>query len=275
MSTTFSPYLKVILAGVLFGFSASLIKWISLPTTSLLSIRLAIPTIVVLLFIFIKKKKIRFNWRLVIASILNSSRLYFYILGFVLIDIGTAVIILYTWPIFTYIFSVFLLKEKIQRKNLYLLITAFVGIVIVYINQDFSLANINFIGMSAILFSSILYALSVVLFKKVDYSKTENLFYQNILGGFLFLPFVFVNQPLPTPYQWSLSIFYSLLIEIICYLLFFSALKKIKASTASHILYIEVVSAIICGILFFNESLTINNIIGGSLILFSAFMIKA
>ncbi|MCK5062697.1 MAG: EamA family transporter, partial [Candidatus Aenigmarchaeota archaeon] len=63
-------------------------------------------------------------------------------------------------------------------------------------------------------------------------------------------------------------------IGIVGFILFFSALKKINASTASHLTYVEVISAAIFGIVLFGELLTWNVLLGGILIIASTYFLK-
>ncbi|MBI2665482.1 DMT family transporter, partial [Candidatus Woesearchaeota archaeon] len=87
-------------------------------------------------------------------------------------------------------------------------------------------------------------------------------------------PFIFINKPLPTLPQTSVGIFYGALIGLVGFVLFFSALKKIKVSTVSFLSYTEVVSAIILAVIFFQETLTWNMIVGGLLIILATTLIK-
>lgn len=123
--------------------------------------------------------------------------------------------------------------------------------------------------MLAMLISASLSAVTTLLFKlqSENYTKQQLVFFQNVAGAIIFLPFLFINQPYPNFSQSSLASLYSLLIGLVAFLLWFSALKKIKASTLAIISYTEVVSAIILGALILKEGITLNMIIGGGIIL--------
>jgi drug/metabolite transporter (DMT)-like permease len=153
---------------------------------------------------------------------------------------------------------------------------AFLGIIFVYFNQELSFANKDFLGMTAMIGSTLIYSVVVTIFKKesLKYTKLQSVFYQNLVGAVIFLPFLFLNKPIPTPAQAGLTSFYVILIGIIGFSLFFSALKKIKLSTASSLCYVEVVSAILFGIIIFKEILTWNMMVGGILIILSTVLLK-
>ena len=116
----------------------------------------------------------------------------------------------------------------------------------------------------------------VVTFKgqSLKYSWQETVFYQNLLGAVFFAPIFFFANPLPNAMQVSGAMGYGILVGIIAYGLFFIALKQIKASTASLLAYIEVLSAILIGVVFFEEILSWNLILGGALIIISAILIR-
>ncbi len=278
MSIKLNPYLEVILAGILWGTSGIFIKILNLPPTTISFFRLAIPALILRIYFLIKKKKLKYsnNKLMLLASSLNAIRVFFYFVGFTLTSIGNAVIILYTWPIFATILSIIFLKEQISKKNILLLSTAFIGIILIYLNKEISFANKDFLGMSSMLLSAIIYSSTIVIFKKesLTHSKFEIIFYQNLTGAILFLPFIIINRPIPTLPKISIATIYAILIGLVGYTLFFSALKKIKTFTASMLSYTEVISGIIFGIIIFKEILTLNMIIGGILIIMSTTMIK-
>lgn len=272
-----NPHLEVIIAASMWGLSGVFIKILNLPPTSVSFFRMAIPTLILSIFFLIKKQKLfkGNNKLMLIASSMNAFRSFLYILAFTLTSIANSVVMLYTWPIFTTIFSAILLKEKVSRRNALLLFVAFLGVIFVYLGKQFSFANKDIIGMSAMLVSAAVYSLTIIIFKKVseDYSKLETVFYQNLVGAIVFIPFIFINQA-PSLFQTGIGITYATLSGLIAYSFFFSALKQIKASTVSFLSYIEVVSAIAFGILIFKELLTWNVFVGGILIIGSAIMLR-
>ncbi len=278
-----NPYFEAILAGIIWGLSGIFVKYLGLPPTTTTFFRLAVPTVILFLFFVVQKIKLFHgnNKLILVASVLNAGRVYLYTVGFTFASIGNAIIVLYTWPIFTTIFGILFLKERVSKRTFFLLFTALVGTTLVYFNtyiyfnKEFSFSD-NFIGMTAMLFSAIIYALTVIIFKKESkkYSEYETIFYQNVLGSILFIPFLFINQPFPTLPQVSIGIVYGALIGLIGFIFFFSALKKIKVSTVSLLSYSEVISAILLAIIFFHETLTWNVMIGGSLIIIATTLIK-
>ena len=275
----FNPSLEVIIAAIIWGTNGVFIKLLDLPSTTISFFRLGIPTIILL--IYFKLKKINFfavenKLLMIFASFLFGIKTILMILGFQFSPLSTAVIVIYTWPIFATIFSAIILKEKIVKRNIPLLILAFIGIIFIFFNQNISFGNLEFLGLTFMLIVAILHALIIIIFKKQSdkNSKYETIFYQNIVGFLMFSPFIFINTPTPTLLQTGIGITYGTLIGLIGFIFFFSALKKINASTASHLTYVEVISAVIFGMIIFKELLTWNIVVGGLLIITSTYLMK-
>ena len=273
-----TSYLKILLAAIIWGSSGAFIKYIDLHPYLITFFRTAVP--VVLIGSFSNWKDLRTIFTasrlMFFASLLNAVRLIFYFIGFTYAPIGNAVIILYTWPVFALVLSRIYLKEPLPPKNIVLLIISMIGIGFIYIDKEIAFDNEVFLGMLAMLFSSFIYALTVIIFKKEspNFSNWSIVFHQNFVGAVLFT-IIFITFPeKPDTTQSLVSVVYAVLIGIAGYGLFFSALRKIKASSASFIAYIEVVSGIMFGVFLFNETLTWNVILGGLLIIGSSILLK-
>ncbi len=273
----FNPYLKVIFAALLWSTSGIFVRLLNLSPGVFSFFRMAIPVIILFVFLIIKQKPIIKGHigLLLFGSFLNAIRLFLYYTSFTYTSLGNAVVILYTWPIFMTILSLIFLKEKINFRNIILLISAFLGIVIVFINKKFSFQDNDFIGMTAMLLSSIIYSFSLLIFKKktTEYSGVEITFYQNIVGAVICIPFIFM-LPEITFIQISLISLQGFLVGVLAFFLFFSALKELTSAKASLLSYIEVLSTICISVLIFHEPFTWNLLLGGSLIIVSVIFLK-
>ncbi len=274
----FNPYLAIILAATIGGASGVFIKLIDLPATTITFFRMAVPVIILLGYLHYKQVKLfRGNYRvMMLASVLNAVRMFLFFVGYLYASIGNAVIILFTWPIFGTLFSAIFLKEKVSVRTSILIGLAFTGIVIMYVNTAISFENEDFIGMAAMLFSAIFFAATAVIFKRklMVYSRTETIFYQNLVGAVAFLPFVFINTPLPSAVQAGAASFYGILIGIVAFMMFFYALQRLKMSHYALFTYWEVIAALLFGLLFFGEDITWNMIIGGGLIFATGILLR-
>ncbi|MBU1171719.1 MAG: DMT family transporter [Proteobacteria bacterium] len=267
-------YLSIIMAAIIFGSSGVFIKTLDLPVSTITFFRMAVPfALMSLVFLFRKKTFPSINDKpMVLASCLNAIRLFFYFAGYAYGNISTTVILLYTWPVFATFWSCLFLGETLSLYRLGLFVTTFSGVALITLNQTLSLTNQKFIGAVFILLSAFIYSMTIVIFKKksLRYDPLETLWFQNCIGSFAFFPFVVINRPFPLVWQSGLAVTYAFLIGVVGFGLFFSGLQKIDASRASFLTYVEVVSGIIFGVVFFNETLSWNIIAGGSLVLLSA-----
>lgn len=273
----FNPYFAIILAALIGATTGVFVKLINLPATTLSFFRTAVP-IITLLFYFAYKKRnlIRGNWKIMLfASGLNALRMLLYFVAFLYINISYGIITLFTWPIFATLFSIFFLGECVTKRTIILLSLAFLGIILIYADAQFLLQKKEMLGLIAMLFSAMIYAVTVLIFKKElsNYTLTETIFYQNIVGAVVFLPFLF-TYPLPTITQATVTAGYAFLIGIIAFFLFFYALKRINISHYSLLSYCEVPAAVLFGVLFFNETATVSMVLGGSLIIVAGLLLR-
>lgn len=269
-----SGYIEIIIAATLWGSSGILVKILALPATTISFFRLLFPTIILGGYLLYKKTKLfRGNNKVVlVSSALTALRIYLYTIAFLFTSVGNAVIIHYTWPIFAVLFSIIILKEKVNLRTLCLIALSFLGAVLIYANKQFSLESKDFIGMVAVTLEAIIMGFTTTILKPglERYSKYETVFYYNFLGAIIFLPFVFINKPFPTVNQMLLGTAFSIVIGLVGYVLFFSALKEIGVIKTSLLSYLEMVSAIALAAIILGEAVTWNMVLGGSLVIFSA-----
>ena len=269
--------LAILTAAILAGSSGVFVKYLHSPATSLSFIRSIVPVLIVgSMMLYRGLPFFKGNYRIMlVASVLNAARMVLFYTTFIYTSIGNAVLILFTWPIFTTIFSILFLGEKVTNRNKILLGLSFLGIVFVYANKPFSFEDRDFVGMTAALGTAFIYAMTVVIFKKesVSYTPIELIFYQNIAGIFIYFPFLLLN-PWPSPSDWTIASAHATLLGVVAFFCFFYGLSRLKASTASLLAYIEIVSALLFGTLWLKEELTLNMIIGGAFIVGSTALLK-
>lgn len=268
-------FFAVIFAAILVGTSGLFIKHMSINAFSQAWLRMGVPAIFTVIWMLVKGIPFfRGNWKkMTLTSVIATVRLLLFFVGFIYTSIGNAIILFYTFPIWAAILGSVFLKEKISQKQKGLLVLAFLGIVFIFSQKEFSLADRDFIGMMASLASAFFHAVTVILFKSEgdNFSKNEILFYQNIIGFLVLIPFFQYSEA--TPKDFILGISYGALVGIVGYGLFFYGLKKLMASTASAIMYMEVVSAVVLGYLFLEERLSPSMLIGGVIVVGSSFLL--
>jgi len=273
-----NPYLEVVLAAILWGSSGVFVKYLALPPTTISFFRLAVPTLLIALFLRGQGLSIRRTGGeyMLLASLLNAIRIFFYFVGFTYASVGNAVIMLYTWPIFASLLSVLVLKETISRRNVGLLLLAFGGILLIYLQKPFTLRDDDFLGMSAMLVSAFVYSLTVLVFKRQsgNYAPFETVYFQNLIGSIFFLPFLWINQPFPSIPQFGIAVLYAFLVGLVGFALFFSALRTIPTAIASMLAYTEVIAAVVLAVLLLDETLTWNMWAGGACVIGATLLLK-
>ncbi|MBN1499245.1 MAG: EamA family transporter [Spirochaetes bacterium] len=272
------PYMAVITGASLGALTGVFVKTINLPITSIAFFRMFIPSLVLFLFFVLKRSNpFRGNYKTMLAaSLLNAVRMFFFYLAFTLTSIGNAVIMLYTWPILVTVLAFFVLGEKQNKTEIFLIIGSFAGIVLTYIDKEISFKSRDFLGMASMVLCSMIYAVTMVIFKKEtdNYSKLETVFFQNLIGGLVFLPFIIFNRPAPVSYQLGLGILLGLLVGIGAFLLFFYALNKLKISHYSVLAYFEVIAAFVLSTVLFHEKISWNMYAGAAIIISTGYMLQ-
>ncbi len=212
---------------------------------------------------------------MLLASLINAGRMYLYLTAYKYTSIGNAVVLFYSYPLFVTAIESLYYKRLIRKKQWFFLILAFSGIVLTYLGKPFSFESNDFIGMLAALAASIGYAITVIMFKKEthNYSQNQIIIYQNIAGAILFLPF-FSQFPSAEMSHMGIGVIYGIVIGVVVFKMFFYGLKFLPAATATSLMYLEVVSAILFGYLLLDEKLSWNTYVGGAFILISSFYIS-
>ena len=268
----------VVFACLLSGTGGLFVKFMEIPPSSMAWLRMTTPTLLVGLYLLYRNQSIIKPGykKMITASAINCARMFFFFMTYKYTSIANGVIVLYTWPIFAVILSSIVLKEVISKRQIGLLLLSFAGILVVYAGHEFSFNNEDFKGLTSGVLCAFLYACTVVIFKSGSstFDPYETIFYQNFLGAFVFLPFFIFNDPAPRLLDWILGTGQGVIIGVIMFAAFFFGLRHIKASKASMIAYIEVISAMILGYLVFGETLTINMMIGASLIVCSTLLLQ-
>lgn len=274
-----NPYREVVFASLIFGISGIFIKYIDLPATSIAFFRLVVPTICIGLWMWHTQKVFWQKWdvkTLLLLSGLNALRMYLYFVWFTYTSVGNAVVALYTSPIFAMVFAVWLLKEKLNSVRYLSLFLALCGLLIIGYGKWLSLGSAELIGIGAITLSAFIQWYVTVLLKTSlqKYDKMSMIFYQCVVGAIVFLPFVFVNFPLPSAQQIGLASVYAFLIGVVWFVFYFSALKQADATVVSILTYLEMVSAIIFAWIILSEPLTIPLVIGAVCIVVSWIVLR-
>ena len=266
------PFSVLLIASAIGASSGLYIKNIGLSSLALSGFRMGVPFLALLPFV-IK----RGSWRgpiesrktIWLASILNTIRMVLYVIAFKLTTIGNAVVLLYLWPVFAMLINGILKHQKPILKEIVILSGAFTGVVIMNLHREFSFSNSDFLGTISMIGSALLFAVTTLIFKSSlkQSSETETLFFQNAIGGVIFLGFLISEIPGATPADLGFGVLYGFSVGLLGFGCYFFALKRLPVFQYSAVAYIEVFFGVFFGIAYLAEELRLNMVIGGVLII--------
>lgn len=193
--------------------------------------------------------------------------------------IANAVLTHYTAPLFVAFLAPVFLKEKVTRRILFAILAGGAGL---WIMLDLSARTFiglllagdrNTAGIVAGLFSGFAYAVLIIVFRKVALSSRPLIMtlFQNIVVCLLLLPFA-AWSTVPLSELWLLLLT-GAVHSTVAPLLYFKGLQQVTSSRAAILGYLEPLCAILLGMLFLNETVTLRVVAGGALILLSGYLI--
>jgi len=248
---------------------------------SFVTARFLVASIILLVVIFVKQKKVKFtifkqyflNKHIAILGFINSLGFIFQFIGQTLTTATKAAMLINTNVIFVALISYFVLHEKMTIKRGIGIIIALLGIMLII-----SEGNVNFlysgtiIGDAIVFSASILWAVYIIEMKK---SAVENYDYLMFISAMIFYTFLF-NMIFSIPFLSftfvsSFEAIYAILhTGILCtaiaFLLWFKGLEYIDATSSSIYMLLEVLTAALISNVFLSEQITLGLVIGGFLL---------
>lgn len=283
-SNNYYARIYLILSMVIFGTIGIFRRHIPLPSGALAMLRGLVGAAALLIIMFIIKKppkikNIKSNlFLLIISGALIGFNWIFLFEAYNYTTVATATLCYYMAPVFVLIASPIFLKEKLSLKQIVCAATAIIGIVLVsgVFNQNTTSYKNEFLGILLGLAAALLYATVIILNKKITkINSLDKTVFQLSSAGIVILPYsLFFEDFNAVKFDTKLI----LLIIIVClihtalaYLMYFSAIKNIKATTAAIFSYIDPIVAILLSAIILNEKLNFYTILGSILILGSTF----
>src|SRR3989344_228604 len=269
------PVLLVILAASLFGLIGFFIRNITdISGSEIVLFRVTIGAVATFCFAALTKNKIskiKSKWFLINGFFYTGAILLYVNSIYLGTPLSSAAFLFYTAPIFSIIFSHFMIKESIKRSTLLIIVMAFVAALFILKPFNLSLS----IGSLLALGSGIFYGLNLVATRKLEtkFDTYSVVFYSFFISLLFLIPINAINFTIPS----ATSVMYIILLGIIStavpVFLFTESMKKLKAYEASSVALLEPVVASLVGFFIFSEFLGITSIVGAVLILMSSLLI--
>lgn len=176
------------------------------------------------------------------------------------------------FPAFAALAEVLIFKEKLRRREIGLLISIFIGLII--ITPKFEFGNHSTQGLLWGILSGAFNGLLAVLNRKNTrkLSGTQAGFWQYLTGVLILLPFTGTKLADVPAIDWFWIACLGLLCTGLAYSLFISSLRHLKARTAAMIISLEPVYAILIAWFWLGQVPTLRMILGGTIILVSVAM---
>ncbi len=197
--------------------------------------------------------------------------MFLYQIGVMRTNAGLAAIIISINPVFTMIFSHFLVSDKFTVKKAIVLALYVIGLVIVA--NPFSLGEGNdIVGVLIVLVASVAFGLYTALGKKKIAKlggMAQNSFSFLLGSGILLIIMLFMKSPIIsgiTLENLSLVLYLGVFVTGVGYYCFVKAIQLSSPSTASIAFFIKPILAIVLAFVILGETITINKIIGVSLV---------
>ena len=260
--------LLMILSGVCFVAMHSAAKYLAdeVHIFEIVFLRCALVVVILSPFLFKEGKKSLFTkqpknqiYRIVTNSI--AILLFFY--GLSISPLSLATVLNFTAPIFTVIFAVIFLKEKLTTYRLISLVLGFIGVMCV-LRPDLSLN----LGGLLVLLSSLVWASSLIFIKKL--TKTDSAVTISLYAGVGMMPATFAAA---YPYLEEINFVQFLFILFIAVsgttaqTLLNSALKRGDLSFLLPLDFLRLIWSVLLGIALFGESTSVFLWLGGLFIL--------
>lgn len=280
-------YFYAILSAILFGTAGLFIKFAyktGLDSMELLTFQYILAVTIMFVVAIIKdkrslkvSKKELFNL-FILGIIGNTFMTVFYYIAFEYLPVAMVTMLLYTYPIMVFIYSIIFDKTKVTKRSIGILSIAFFGSVLVLnvFSSDFnySIKGI-FIGLLCAVFYSFMNIYSEKKLKDVP-ALTINT-YSTFFSLLVLL--IYVNPSTLVKVHLSLnSIFYiavlAIVSEIIPLTLLYLSIKFIGSVKVSIIGNLEIPTAMFTAFLFLNEKISVIQLLGAGMVICAIILLE-
>jgi len=271
---------KLLLAIIMIGFGSIGLFVKSVPFTSgqIALARGAIGSLFIFLYTLISKQKLSWTrirpnlYLLILLGTLIGINWILLFQAYHYTTIPNATVLYYLAPVIMVILANRFLNEKLNAVRIFSILAALIGMVCIVGFDLNTVSASDLTGFSFALGAAVLYATVITLNKFLkNINGIESTFVQLLFAAISLFPYVMLTDGFSLTGVSSTAIGLILLVGIfhtgISYTIYFTVVRKISNQTVAAYSYIDPVSAILMSTLFFHESMTPLQILGGVLIL--------
>lgn len=265
-SSTINGTIAFVICAFLWSIAGLFIKFIDWNPFLIAGTRSLIAFI--FLLSIIKIKKIKWSWAHLGGGIANSATMLLFVIANKHTTAANAILLQYLAPVFTSIFGLIILKEKIYKQHIIAIITTIVGLIILFSDR---LSSGQLLGNILALISAVTFAFMFIFTRMQKEGRPLESFLLSHLITTIIAYSVSAFLPFPKISTYSItSILVLGILQIGLAQVFFSyGIKRIQAASANILTIIEPVFNPFWVFLFLGEKPSINTIIGGLIILSS------
>ena len=220
----------------------------------------------------LRKEDWGFFFKLALTGLVINQTLF--VLGLSYTTASHSALIVTFGPLFTLIFAWLRGQELLTPKKLGGMSLSVAGILLLNFNKDLTLQTQNLLGDLCTLMGSMAFAYFTVLSKNAAsiYGPVPSTCFIYFAGASMFLP---IGLPFVLKVNWFslswgsyLAFFYvAALSSVVAQLIFYYALRRMSASRLATLTYLQPVVTTISSVTLLSEKLTLNFIIGGTVVL--------
>lgn len=186
--------------------------------------------------------------------------------------IAKATLIYYLAPILVVLLAGLLLGERITRGRLFYVGMAFLGALMIALQERPSLSSSDFLGVVFALAGAFFYALVTLLGRHLRDVESDALtFFQLLFATIVLFPLILWRGLPLTPKALAVSFLIALLHTFLALLIYMDGLKEVEAGEAALLSYLDPLSAVLYAFLVFGEVPTGMTLAGGAFILLASF----
>ena len=270
--------LKLFTSMFLFGTIGLFVRNIPLPSSAIAFVRALVGTLFLVALLMLKREKpdfaaIRRNIKFLAIS--GTAMGFNWILLFEAYrytTVAVATLCYYFSAIFVMIASPFVLRERLTPFKALCSLVALAGMVLVSGITEGSAGTFSPVGVALGLGAAVLYATVVLLNKKLkDISSLDTTISQLGVAAVVLMPYVLFTEDLSTFTLPPLGLVMLLTVAVVhtgmCYAMYFSSLKDLKAQTVALVSYLDPIVALLLSVFILHEPMTAAGVIGAVLVL--------
>ena len=182
-------------------------------------------------------------------------------------------IVNYSWPIWTVIFSIFILREKFTLRRFYAILCGFCGVAIIFLKENFFSIE-NFRGHFCAILAAIFYGFFSAAGKKLKYDKILAMFFYFLFGFFFVAPIAIFRGEIPILnfFEFAGILWLGVFCSGAGFLFWFFALQNSDTAKMANLIFLTPFFSLVFIHFLVGEKIAISSVAGLFLIIFGIFL---